>query len=90
VVLRVGDAALTRDALASQGLSIGLSDACLISDPAVTTAAMAARQRHAFARHVRHLMGTVSSVAHPQSACWSEYQGWLADAAIIADCAETP
>jgi hypothetical protein len=79
----IGDAALTRDALASQGLSIGLSDACLVAEPTTTPLAMARRRADAIARHLRHLQGTVATCRHASAPCWSEYATWLRSAALL-------
>ena len=77
----IGDAALTRDALASQGLSIGLSDACLLSDPRTTQTDMAVRRTEAARRHFAHLTETVSSARYADQPVWSHYHQWIAEAA---------
>jgi hypothetical protein len=74
----IGDAALARDALASQGLSIGLSDSCLVADPSVDRATMADRHRDALTRHLRHLHQTILDCRHRDQPCWSDYLDWLA------------
>jgi 2-polyprenyl-6-methoxyphenol hydroxylase-like FAD-dependent oxidoreductase len=76
-VVAIGDAALTRDALASQGLSLALSDACLAADPAVPTAALAARRADAVRRHMAHLRGTVATCRFAASPAWARYGAWL-------------
>jgi hypothetical protein len=73
----VGDAALTRDALASQGLSLALSDACLAADPTVATAALAARRADAVQRHLHHLRGTVGACRFAAAPAWARYGEWL-------------
>ncbi len=73
----VGDAALTRDALASQGVSIGLSDACLAATPGTTAAAMAARREEARERHLRHLAQMVGSCRFADAPAWAEQLTWL-------------
>jgi hypothetical protein len=80
----IGDAALTRDALASQGLSIGLSDACVVADSTTTPLTMAGRRADAIARHLRHLQGTVAACAHASAPCWAEYAMWLGSAAVMS------
>jgi 2-polyprenyl-6-methoxyphenol hydroxylase-like FAD-dependent oxidoreductase len=73
----IGDAALTRDALAAQGLSIGLSDARLVTDPSITAAAMSARRADAAARHLRHLSTMIAACAYAHTPAWSQYHMWL-------------
>jgi hypothetical protein len=80
----IGDAALARDALASQGLSLALSDACLAADPAVTTAALAARRADAVQRHLQHLRGTVASCRFGASPAWARYGAWLDGVAVAS------
>jgi 2-polyprenyl-6-methoxyphenol hydroxylase-like FAD-dependent oxidoreductase len=76
----VGDAALARDALASQGVSIGLSDACLIADPATTRHDMACRRDEAIGRHFRHLAEMGATCRYADAPSWSEYLTWIGDA----------
>jgi len=73
----IGDAALTRDALASQGVSMAISDACLVTDPAMARQAMAARMSDATARHIRHLAGMVAVCRYADTPTWAEYAAWL-------------
>jgi hypothetical protein len=73
----VGDAALARDALASQGVSIGLSDACLIADPATTMQDMAHRRDEAVSRHFRHLAEMAATCRYADAPSWSEYFAWI-------------
>ncbi len=73
----IGDAALARDALASQGLSIGLSDACLAAEPATTASAMADRWVDGVGRHLRHLRQTVAACRFADAPVWAEYATWL-------------
>jgi hypothetical protein len=80
----IGDAALTRDALAAQGVSIAISDVCLASDPAVTRQAMTARTSEATARHLRHLAGMLATCRHAQETAWGEYATWLRGPAVTA------
>lgn len=73
----IGDAALTRDALAAQGLSIALSDACLATDPAIDAAWWAQRQADAVHRHLRNLQSTVESCHHAAAPAWHQYRQWI-------------
>ena len=73
----IGDAALARDALASQGLSLALSDACLAADPAVTNATLAARRADAVGRHLEHLRRTVVACRFAAFPAWVRYGEWL-------------
>jgi 2-polyprenyl-6-methoxyphenol hydroxylase-like FAD-dependent oxidoreductase len=76
----VGDAALARDALASQGVSIGLSDACLVADPATTVDDMTSRRNEAILRHFRHLRQMATTCRYADSRCWAEYLAWVTQA----------
>jgi 2-polyprenyl-6-methoxyphenol hydroxylase-like FAD-dependent oxidoreductase len=73
----VGDAALARDALASQGVSIGLSDACLVADPETTLDDMTRRRKEAITRHFRHLAEMATTCRYAEALCWSEYLAWI-------------
>jgi hypothetical protein len=73
----IGDAALTRDALASQGVSIGLSDACLVTDPRMTVSRMAARRADAVVRHLRHLSTMIAACRYAHSPAWARYGAWI-------------
>jgi hypothetical protein len=73
----IGDAALTRDALASQGVSIALSDACLAADPRIGDAALTARRADARERHVRHLAEALRTCRHADQQAWASYRHWL-------------
>jgi hypothetical protein len=82
----IGDAALTRDALASQGTAIALSDACLAADPRTPEAELAARRAEARERHLRHLTELLRTCRHADEPVWASYRGWLAQlAAAPAD-----
>lgn len=74
----IGDAALTRDALASQGTAIALSDACLAADPRTTDAELSARRAEARERHLRHLTETLRTCRYADEATWASYRRWLA------------
>jgi 2,4-diaminopentanoate dehydrogenase-like protein len=76
----VGDAALVRDALASQGLSIGLSDACLVADPATTVDDMTRRRNEAILRHFRHLGQMATTCRYADSPRWARYLAWVTQA----------
>ena len=77
-VLAIGDAALARDALASQGTAIGLSDARLAAGG---DGAAAVRRRHAdgLQRHLDHLAGSLATVRHADAPAWLAYRRWLAE-----------
>ncbi len=81
-VVAIGDAALCRDALASQGTAIGLSDARL----AAAGAADALRRRHAdgLDRHLRHLAGMLATCGHRTAPAWRAYRMWLEQQATTA------
>lgn len=50
----IGDAAVTRNALASQGAAVALSDACLAAAPALRRPSRMLPRTDARERHVRH------------------------------------
>ena len=75
----IGDAALTRDALASQGTAIALSDACLAADPRMSDAELAARRAEARDRHLRHLTDVLAACRHAHQPAWASYRDWLVD-----------
>lgn len=77
-VIALGDAALARDALASQGGSIGLSDARLAAEPATSTADITQRAADGRERHQRFLTGVLASCRHRDAPAWSEYRQWVA------------
>lgn len=88
----IGDAALARDALASQGVSLGLSDACLIADPATTLDDIAGRRDEAISRHFRHLTETVANCQYAESPCWAQYLSWISghlQHGLASDLADT-
>ncbi len=76
-VLALGDAALGRDALASQGTAIGLSDARLAAGPTGTSAALRRRHRDGLDRHLRHLAGTLDACHHRRAPAWTAYRHWV-------------
>jgi hypothetical protein len=75
-VIAVGDAALARDAIASQGLSIGLSDALHVAT-ADNTEVMSHRVADARAAHVRMLAKVLDDVRFGAAPAWADYRGWL-------------
>jgi hypothetical protein len=77
----IGDAALTRDALASQGTALALSDACLAADPRTTAAALSTRRAEARDRHVRNLTDVLAACRHADEPAWAAYRRWLAELA---------
>jgi hypothetical protein len=73
----LGDAALARDALASQGSSIGLSDARLAAEPATSTPDITQRATEGRDRHLRFLTGVLGSCRHRDAPAWSQYRQWV-------------
>jgi hypothetical protein len=73
----IGDAALTRDALASQGTAIALSDACLAAEPRTTDAELTGRRTDARGRHLRHLTETLRTCRFAAEPTWDSYRRWL-------------
>ena len=84
-LVRLGDAALARDALASQGLSLGLSDARLAARPDWTAADATARTADAARRHVRSLAGILATCRHRREPVWRTYAEWLSSLPEAAD-----
>ena len=78
-VVAIGDAALGRDALASQGTAIGLSDARLAAGPDADRArrTLGARHLDGLERHLRHLAGTLGSCHHRAAPAWQSYRRWV-------------
>jgi hypothetical protein len=77
-IIALGDAALARDALASQGGSLGLSDARLAAEPATTGGEITRRATDGYERHLRFLTGVLESCRHRDAPAWSEYRRWVA------------
>jgi len=75
-VIAIGDAALGRDALASQGAAIGLSDARVAAGPPGGTP-LAERHADGMERHVRHLAAMLATCAHRRARPWSVYRRWV-------------
>lgn len=77
--VRIGDAALVKDALASQGTSIGLSDARLAADAddAPALAALVNRRADGIERHLRHLGSMLATCAHRHARSWLVYRRWV-------------
>lgn len=79
-VLRIGDAAIARDALASQGLAVSISDALYaIAATRDNFGAdlLRARQVGQRAAHIKHLVGAIRSCRFRNSAAWRNYLDWL-------------
>jgi hypothetical protein len=78
--IAVGDAALARDALSSQGMAAGLSSACYAaaceSDRDATS--FREHQRAERASHLRSLLQLISTCRHGDSAEWQRYQQFVA------------
>jgi len=78
-LLRIGDAALAREPLASQGIAAALSDA-LYAVAAIDSGQLPLlemRQREQRARHVKSLRSIFASGAHRASSEWRGYGEWL-------------
>ena len=76
-VVAIGDAALGRDALASQGTAIGLSDARLAAGPADATSAVRRRHADGLDRHLRHLAGMLATCGYGTAPAWRAYRTWV-------------
>ena len=82
-LLRVGDAALARDALSSQGLATSLSDAlCAVAALRTANGAdlLCIRHRQQRRAHLTALSGYASSHRWHSSPAWLEYTHWLGHA----------
>jgi hypothetical protein len=78
----LGDAALARDALASQGLAVGISDALqLATGNGPFADAWAQRTKQARIDHARTLLDILARGRFRQESAWIEYARFLADAA---------
>ncbi|MGH8904088.1 MAG: hypothetical protein ACRDYA_21010, partial [Egibacteraceae bacterium] len=75
-VVAIGDAALARDALASQGTSIGLSDARLAAGGA-SRHDLEHRRADGLDRHLRSLRGVLATCRHRDQPAWSTYGRWV-------------
>lgn len=78
-VVAIGDAALARDALASQGVSIGLSDARLAAVPLAPSVRtdLEARRRDGLLRHLRSLSAVLATCRHGARTAWRAYETWV-------------
>lgn len=78
--LRIGDAALARDALSSQGLATGASEALLAAASNSETGRdlIDLRQREQRQAHLRSLLATLDRARYAHSATWREYRMFLA------------
>ncbi|MGI9000924.1 MAG: hypothetical protein ACR2GH_04590 [Pseudonocardia sp.] len=79
-VVPIGDAALARDALASQGTSIGISDARLLAEGYD----IVGRIVDGRARHLRFLATALHSCRYRDAPVWRAYREWLADQEWLA------
>jgi len=78
--LRIGDAALARDALSSQGIATGASEAmlaCAMSGED-DRALIAARQREQRQAHLRALLGVLESGLYSDAPAWRDYIDFVA------------
>ena len=83
-LIRIGDAALAREPLASQGISIALSDA-LYAIAAIKHHQLAMLQRLQAEQRARHLDSLRSIIArgrHHGSPDWDRYHEWIAGHAL--------
>lgn len=73
--LRIGDAALARDALSSQGIATGASEAlqACAMDGEDDRASIAARQREQRQVHLRSLLGVLESGRFSDTPAWRHY-----------------
>lgn len=77
--LRVGDAELARDALASQGLAIGVSDALQLATGETTPGSdWARRQQEQRERHISTLLAVIARCRFRNHPTWSRYADFLA------------
>jgi len=78
--LRIGDASLARDALASQGIAAGISEALLAA--AVTggndLALCRARQREQYRAHLTSLLQVLDRSRYSGQAAWRDYRAFVA------------
>jgi flavin-dependent dehydrogenase len=77
--LRIGDAALARDALSSQGIATGASEAlqaCAV-DGEDDLASIVARQREQRQAHLRSLLGVLANGRFSDAPAWREYIGFV-------------
>lgn len=81
-VMQVGDAALARDALSSQGLSCGISEALYAAAGEPMSDLLAARQIEQRALHLRALGQLISRCRYRRCAVWSGYADFIADGEV--------
>jgi hypothetical protein len=77
--VRVGDASLARDSLASQGISIGGADALQLASRAITLSAWAERMADQRRRHIAALCATINQCRFNDRSVWAEYANFLAN-----------
>jgi len=79
----IGDAALARDSLSSQGLAASISDALYAVAAIVSGDVAALRYRHKanYASHIRHLKELVSHCRFRETPLWRGYECFLAQSA---------
>jgi len=77
--VRVGDASLARDSLASQGISVGGADALQLASGAITMSAWAERMAHQRQRHIAALSATINQCRFNDRSVWTEYAKFLAN-----------
>lgn len=78
---RIGDADFAFDALASQGIANGMSDAMHLDDP---PAAREERAAHRRTSHVAHLLDAIGRCRFGEAPAWRDYCLFLREAAAVA------
>lgn len=78
--LRIGDAALARDALSSQGLVTGSAEAMLAAawEDEADLQAIRARQDEQRRAHLRSLLGTIERCRYADHPVWQDYRAFIA------------
>ena len=76
-VVRIGDAAFARDALASQGIANGISGALCLFEAADAGNAYIRRTNGEIVSHVATLQRLVADCAYRDHAFWAHYAGFL-------------
>ena len=77
--LRIGDAALARDALSSQGIATGSTEAMLAAawDDEADLRSIHARQCEQRGAHLRSLLGTIERCRYADHPVWQDYRAFL-------------
>ena len=83
-VMRIGDAALARDALSSQGLSCGISEALYAATGKELSNLLAARQTEQRALHLQSLGQLISRCRYGRLAAWRSYAAFIEHSQVKA------